>query len=147
VIEAKAVVIRIEGKDALVEADPGGGCGQCDSAGGCGSGKLSRMLCSKPRHFRVPNDINARAGEEVRITVADGVLLRSTLLLYVLPLTLMLAGGFIGSRMADGAAARDGYSALGALLGLVAGFMLAKWLASSSVHTVVAHRIETGRSV
>ena len=146
-IEAKAIVIKIEGKDALVEADPGGGCGHCDSAGGCGNSKLSRMLCSKPRYFRVPNDMDAQPGEEVSITVADGMVWRSTLLLYVLPLTLMLACGLIGSRLAETAAARDGYALAGALLGLFAGFILAKRLASSVANTVVAHRIGTDRAI
>ncbi|MDR0480788.1 MAG: SoxR reducing system RseC family protein [Gallionellaceae bacterium] len=138
-IETKAIVIKIEGRDALVEASPDGGCGQCDTAGGCG--KLSRMMCSKPRHFRVSNDIDAHAGDEVRITVADGVLLRSALMLYVLPLALVLIGGFLGTALASDTAARDGYAATGALIGLAAGFSLAKWLAANSVHKVIAHRL------
>lgn len=144
-LETRAIVIRVEGQDALVEAAREGGCGQCDSANGCGSGTLSRLFCSgKPRHFRVSNDIAARPGDEVQISVADGVLLRSALLLYMLPLALLLAGGFLGSQWAADAAGRDGYAALGALLGLVAGFALAKWLAASSVRTVVARRTGGG---
>lgn len=140
-IETRAKVIRIEGNEALVETNPQGGCGQCDKAGGCGSGKLSRLFCSKPRYFRVPNAIQAKAGEEVAITVADGMVMRSATLLYLLPLSLLLVGGIVGASLADSPAARDGYSALGALLGLVAGFALSRWLSSTTVNTVVAHRI------
>jgi sigma-E factor negative regulatory protein RseC len=121
-LETRAIIIKVEGSEALVEAAQGGGCGHCDSANGCASGKLSKMFCAQPRRFRVQNSIQARVGDEVQVAQQDGVLLRSASILYMLPLALLMAGGFLGSSLATTAASRDGYAALGAVLGLVLGF-------------------------
>jgi len=126
-LETRAIIIRVDGAEAIVEARQGGGCGQCDSVNGCASGKVSKVFCVQPRQFRVRNDISARIGEEVQVSVPDGVLLRSAAIMYMLPLALLLAGGGLGAHWAADASSRDGYSAAGALLGLVAGFALARF--------------------
>jgi sigma-E factor negative regulatory protein RseC len=128
-LETRAIVIQIQGREALVESMQGGGCGQCSATDGCSSGKLSQMFCSKPRRFRVDNLTAAKIGDEVQISVADGVLLRSALLLYMLPLALLFIGGLLGSLYGTDTASRDGYAALGAGCGLILGFALAKILA------------------
>lgn len=124
-LETRAIIIQLDGAEAIVEARQGGGCGQCDSEKGCG--KASQLFSSQPRRFRVRNEINARVGEEVQVFVADGVLLRSAAIIYMLPLALLLLGGSLGSHWA-GDAGRDGYAVMGAMLGLVAGFVLARLL-------------------
>lgn len=129
-LETRAVVIRVEGNEALVESRQGGGCGHCDSENGCGSGKLSQLFGTRPRRFRVRNDVNAQVGTEVQVTLAEGVLLRSALLMYILPLALLLCGGALAGQIAKDAAGADGYAAGGGLLGLSLGFILARWLAS-----------------
>ncbi len=125
-LETRAIIIKVDGTEAIVEAAQGGGCGQCDSVNGCSSGKLSKMFCAQPRRFRVHNGIEARVGDEVQVSLQDGMLLRSASILYLLPLALLMAGGFVGASMASSAAGRDGYAALGALLGLVLGFICAR---------------------
>ena len=97
-LETRAIVIHVHGSEALVEASVEGGCGHCNSENGCGSNKLSQMFCSKTRQFRVKNEANANVGDEVQITLQDGVLLRSSMLIYALPLMLLLGGGMMGSH-------------------------------------------------
>ena len=123
-LETRAIIIQLDGAEAVVEAKQGSGCGHCDSEKGCG--KAAQLFCSQPRRFRVRNDINARIGEEVQVSVADGVLLRSAVIIYMLPLVLLLAGGLLGSYWASDISHRDGYAAIGALLGLAAGFALVR---------------------
>lgn len=137
----RAIVVHLQGKEALVETRGSGGCGHCDSGQGCGSGKLSQLFCSKPRQFKVQNDANASVGDEVQITLPEGVLLRSSVLIYVLPLCLLLGGGMLGVYWASDVASRDGYAAMGSLSGLVSGFFLAKWLARHLHVSAVANAI------
>jgi sigma-E factor negative regulatory protein RseC len=127
-LETRAFVVQVHGKEALVEAIGEGGCGQCSSEKGCGSSKLTQLFCNRPRQFTVHNEANARVGDEVQITLQDGVLLRSSILMYVLPLALLLSGGMLGTYLSHDAASRDGYAASGSLFGLVVGFALAKWV-------------------
>lgn len=140
-LETRAIIIHVQGNQALVEAKGGIGCGNCDSEKGCTSGKLSQLFCSKPRQFTVLNETKAGVGDEVQITLPDGVLLRSSMLMYVVPLSLLLSGGMLGAHWASDTATRDGYAAIGALCGLVGGFVLAKWMAKRQLVTAVASSI------
>lgn len=127
-IETRAIVIRLEGKEAVVESTQGGGCGQCDSENGCGSGKLSQLFCTEPRQFRVLNASNAQVGAMVQVTLEEGVLLHSALLMYMLPLVFLLCGAVAGARSVEDAASGELLSAFGGLAGLALGFALAKML-------------------
>lgn len=127
-METRAIVIRVEGKEALVESMQGGGCGHCDSENGCGSGKMSQLFCSEPRRFRVRNDAEAQVGTLVQVTLPEGVLLRSALLMYILPLILLLCGAMAGAQLANETANADTYAALGGFVGLISGFVLANVL-------------------
>lgn len=122
-LEIRAVVVSVQGKQAEIVPSSGGGCGQCDSAGGCGSSKLSQMFCSssEARKFVVQNPSDAKVGDEVEVSLPDGILLRSTWRVYGLPLLLLLSGGLLGSVLAGETASRD-FCALG---GAVSGFLLA----------------------
>jgi sigma-E factor negative regulatory protein RseC len=128
-LETRAVVVRVEGQHAFVQASEGGSCGQC-SGKGCGTAKLSQMFCSKPRQFRVDNPINARVGDQVVIAVEDGAVLRGIGLVYLLPLLLLAAGAALGNAAAPQVEQRDGYAAAGAFIGLALGFVLSRWLSA-----------------
>lgn len=128
-LETRAIVVKVDKQFALVQANQGNGCEQCNGKG-CGTGKLSQMFCSKPRQFQVDNPINAGIGDEVIVSVAEGAVLRGIGLVYLLPLVLLVAGAMLGSNWAAQASQRDGYAAAGALMGLVAGFVFAKWFSS-----------------
>jgi len=129
-LETHAVVVQLLDKPfVLVQASKGGGCGQCDGQG-CGASKLTQLFCSKPRQFKVDNRINARVGDEVVVSVVEGAVLRGIGLVYLLPLVLLFAGAALASGLAVQDAQRDGYAALGALSGLIVGFVFARWVSS-----------------
>jgi sigma-E factor negative regulatory protein RseC len=126
-LETRAVIVKVEGQYAFVQASQANGCEQC-SGKGCGAGKLSRLFCSKPRQFQVENPIHAGVGDEVTVSVADGMVLRGIGLVYLLPLLFLVAGATLGSGWTDQPGQRDGFAAAGAVLGLLAGFIIAKWV-------------------
>ena len=126
-LEIHAIVMQAQGENASVQPLGSAGCGHCDSEGGCGSGTLSRLFCSsKPRQFKVRNEIRAKVGDEVCVSIPDGVLWRGAMKMYVLPSILLMVGGFAGIALAGEAAARDAYSIAGAGIGLLLGFVLAR---------------------
>ncbi len=122
-IETRAIVVRIDGSDAIVEPMNAGGCGHCGGGEKCGSSKLSGLMSGRPRQFCARNDANARVGDEVRISMSDGTLLRSALLLYGLPLMLLFFGAFVGGYLQGG----DAGAAVGASIGLAFGFLAARF--------------------
>jgi sigma-E factor negative regulatory protein RseC len=145
-LEMRAIVIKLQGDEATVQPLGTGGCGHCDSEGGCGSGSLSKLFCSsKPRHFAVRNEAHAKVGDEVQVSLPDGVLFRGAVKMYILPLALLLTGGIFGVSLADEAASRDAYAVAGAVGGLLLGFILARW-SSFRVGQAVASSIITSHS-
>lgn len=127
-LETRAIVIEQSNGRTFVRASQSGGCSRCQG-GECGSAKLSSLFCRKPRQFEVINSIGARLGEEVLVSIADGALLRSIALVYLLPLGLIIAGALAGNWMHQEAGA-----IAGALAGLAAGFLLARHMAASAAH-------------
>jgi len=128
-LETRAVIVQIEGQYAFVQASQANGCEQCNGKG-CGAGKLSQLFCSKPRQFQVDNSINASVGDEVIVSVAEGSVLRGISVVYLLPLLLLVMGAMLGNTWVEQPGQSDGYAAAGAMLGLAAGFVIAKWISS-----------------
>lgn len=120
--ETRGIVTAIDGDYAMVETTEEKGCGRCNESGGCGGVRVSQMLCSTPRRWRVLNPRGAVVGEAVRIAVADGAIGASVLLIYVQPLLLLLVGAAAGS-----AAVGEVGAIAGAVAGLVAGWRWVAW--------------------
>lgn len=119
-IESEAVVLRVEADRAWVRIRPHAPCGQCDPETGCKTVAMTRLFSGNKQEFPVLNPIAAREGDLVKVAVADGVLLRSALRGYGLPLAGILAGAAAG-RLLSGAQDAD----LASLAGAVAGAALA----------------------
>lgn len=144
-LEMRAIVIQVQGEEASVQPLGKGGCGHCSSEGGCGSGTLSKLFCSsEPRQFLVRNAARAKVGDEVQVSLPDGVLLRGAVKMYVLPMLLLLVGAIVGVAWASEAASRDAYAVAGAVIGLLVGFMLARL--SPGIGLPVASAVITSRS-
>lgn len=138
-LEMRAIVLKIQGREAEISPLGGGGCGHCSREGGCGSGKLTKLFCSsQPRSFIVLNQAEAKVGDEVIISLPEGSLLHSSWRMYLLPLLFMLGTGFLGVSFAHDATTRDGYALIGALIGLGGGFAVGKyWPASDDSRAIV----------
>lgn len=133
-LETPAVVVQTDQDGTLVEADFGGGCGSGMCAkGGCGAAVLAQLFSRNPRGpMRVNNPLHAAIGERVIVGVEEGVLLRTTLVAYLLPLAMFVGGALVAPAWFQGG---DGWAALGALIGLAAGWGLARALGRRLLHS------------
>lgn len=116
--ETEATVVALQGDEAVVRTEKQGGCGRCHEPGGCGGQSLSQMFCAKPREYALLNTIAAEVGDKVVLGVPDGVLNRTALLAYVLPVVGVLLGA-IGGRALAGS---DSAAVVGAAVGLLLGW-------------------------
>lgn len=123
-IETYGIVVGTEKGFAYVETQRQSGCGHCDSQNGCATGTLGRFFGLEQTQFRALNPVDARVGDRVSIGIRDGVLFRGSLAVYIVPLLLMLLGAAWAAALAP-SSLTDGYSVVGAGLGLVVGFI---WL-------------------
>lgn len=132
-------VVAVEAEALWVETIRRTTCGTCAAQKGCGHGLLNKVTDGKRSYIRVlPGEIATTAcsvDDEVLISIPEEVILRGSLIAYVLPLVCMMTG-------AAGLAAiipvqQDLAAALGAAGGLAIGFGLVRWHGT-------AHRHDTG---
>ena len=116
--QCDAIVVEVSGIDVWVEV-PGraSACGSCKTPDACQNSLLG--LSTGPRRYRLENSIGARVGDRVRLTVADGILWRASLVSYVLPVLLAIAGAVIGQSWVG-----DAWAVVGTLTGLGCGLAL-----------------------
>lgn len=132
-LEAEGVVVKTGPEGVFVETSRASACGSCSSQNSCGTTTLSQLLGSRKSAFKVLDPIGAAVGERVVIGVEEAALLKSSLLVYLLPLALLLAGAILGSLSAP-VHLMDAYAGWGAIAGLILGFVALK-LASARAGT------------
>lgn len=114
--EVEGVVKSVEGRMAQVEVARKTGCGRCHEPGGCGGGE--QQVCR--RVYRLPNEVGAKAGDEVWVSIAEGSVLKAALAAYGVPGFSLFLGAVLAMAIFGGDLATFG----GALLGLMFGYAL-----------------------
>jgi sigma-E factor negative regulatory protein RseC len=115
-------VVAVETDSLWVETIRRSTCSSCNLQKGCGHGLINRISDGSRSFIRVlPGALDPGACEvddEVRISIPEDVILRGSLIVYILPLAAMLAGaaGMVGLI--------SGNQDLLAFIGAVAGFGL-----------------------
>lgn len=95
-IESEAIVLHAEKTHAWVRIRPHTPCGNCDPETGCKTIAMTRLFSGNNQEFRVLNPVTAQAGDLVHVAIAEGLLLKSALWGYGLPLGLLLLGAASG---------------------------------------------------
>lgn len=121
-IETEAQVIRLEEEKAWVRIKPHKPCGQCDPEKGCKSVALSRMFGTQ-QDFCVGNGLGAKPGELVKVAIGEGILLKTALWAYGLPVFLLIAGAALGQWLAPVVWA-SAVSIVCGVIGLLSGLLL-----------------------
>ena len=133
-IEERAVILSLESEPSAVdstatlEIERKIACGLCGQTRGCGNSIWGKLFAHQSTAFKAQNLINAKVGDSVIVGINESALLKSALLLYILPLVTMLIGAILATQIHD----TNGYAMLGALLGLVLGLLWVKGHTMSS---------------
>ncbi len=96
------VVIETDGKTARVRFVRGKQCEHCGACLTVGEREMELVL---------DNDVGARAGDRVRVSLPPKRVLQASLLAYAVPLVLLIAGVWIGSMFSEWAALALGVGA------------------------------------
>ena len=122
-------VVAIEDDSLWVETLRQSTCGACVAQKGCGHGLLNRMGSRGRNYIRVllGNQLSAQYAldDQVRIAIPEQVVLRSSFVVYVIPLfcMLLLAAGLTHILPQQSA---DLMAAMGAVLGFLLGIALVR---------------------
>jgi sigma-E factor negative regulatory protein RseC len=123
-------VVAVEPEALWVETIRQSTCGSCAANRGCGHGLLNRIVDGRTGYIRVLAGPSGTAGcavdDQVRISIPEQVILRGSLVVYVLPLLFMLAGA-AGADSLWSAGGSELAGIGGAAAGLGLGFALVRW--------------------
>lgn len=100
-IEKTAVVVSTSKGYAWVSSDEMSACGSCTSStsGGCSSTNLRFYSQDKLERVQVANPFHAKPGDQVIVGLPSQGLLKSSLLIYLLPLVSLLIFAFLGNEV------------------------------------------------
>jgi sigma-E factor negative regulatory protein RseC len=131
-IEERAVILSLDNRfnesTATLEIERKTACGLCGQTRGCGNSIWGKLFAHQSTAFKAKNNINAKVGDSVIVGINEKALVKSALLLYILPLATMLIGAILATQLRD----TNGYAMLGALIGLVLGLLWVKGHTMSS---------------
>jgi len=122
-------VVAVDPDGLWVETIRQSTCGTCAAQKGCGHGLLNRISDGKRGYIRVlpgtRNPQECSVDDQVRISIPEEVILRGSLIVYMLPLLCMLAGAASAVGLLPGS--QDVSAALGAASGFGLGLVLVRW--------------------
>ena len=107
---------------ATLEIERKTACGLCGKTRGCGNSIWGKLFAHQSTAFKALNRINAKVGDSVIVGINEQALLKSAMLLYIVPLVTLFIGAILMQQIFE----TNGYAMLGALLGLVSGLLWVK---------------------
>jgi sigma-E factor negative regulatory protein RseC len=133
-IEEIAIVTRSGNGRVWVRSRQNGACCGCVQQASCGIAAFARLLPN--RELEVDNPLDLQAGDQVRVAIDDAYLLSGSVLLYLLPLLLMLAGIGLANALLPAATAEAWMPEI-ALAGLLLAFRAIHYLQKRLLRFVV----------
>lgn len=89
-IEETATVVRLEQGAAWVSIKTRSACGHCGSSTDCGTAMVSQLFGEKENQLRIDNSLEVQVGDRVVIGVPNTMLLKASILAYMLPLIALI---------------------------------------------------------
>lgn len=121
-LEEQAIVLSVEAGAVWVEADRRKGCERCEAGEGCGGGVLGKLVVRRASKVRALNQIPGLVpGDEVVLGLDEKLLVRGSMMAYLMPLICMLGAAFFAELVLQ--PSDLAVAAFGAL-GLAAGLLL-----------------------
>lgn len=126
-IEQHAIILTLEPQTegqplATIEVVRKTACGICGKTRGCGNAIWGKLFAHKMTAFKAQNNIGAQIGQGVIVGIDESAVMKSALLLYMLPLVTMFIGAILISQLH----ASDIAGIIGAVIGLIAGYLWVK---------------------
>lgn len=121
-IEESGRVVAVEEGAVWVESIRRAACDTCAAKSGCGQSALAKMGQQHKNHVRAISSLNHQIGDEVVIGVPEDVVMKGTLVAYMMPLVFML----VAAITADSMNAGDLWVSLSGLIGLAIGFVMVR---------------------
>lgn len=125
-VEEIATVVQTEAQGVWLETRVQSSCQACSANDSCTSGVVAKHLTNRQYRFFLPYPSSQYAellpGQQVRIGIHEGVLLKSALVVYLLPLLLFIAAVLLMYW----AEASEGWQLFAGMVAALPGYYLAR---------------------
>lgn len=118
-------IVEVGEQGVWVEAMQQSACSSCNARSGCGQHSLSKL--GRKMRLWVPTERHFSVGEQATLTLPDGSLALSALVLYGMPLVSMILFAVAGHWLAG-----EPGSVIAGLGGLISGFWVARKIADDN---------------
>ena len=89
-ISEQGIIHEIKGNSALVRIQKSSACNHCNSKGSCN-------ISNRDIIVEVNNELQAKPGDYVEVSIPEGSILKLSALVYFFPVIALLVGAFLGS--------------------------------------------------
>jgi sigma-E factor negative regulatory protein RseC len=126
-IEEHAIILSTEIQPdhqsiATIEVVRKTACGLCGQTRGCGNAVWGKLFAHKTTSFKAQNTIDAKTGQSVIVGIDEKALMKSALILYILPLVTMFIGAILALQVSNS----DLAAMFGAVVGVLLGYFWVK---------------------
>lgn len=126
-----ALVVDVEKDYAWVECVSRSACGQCHAADSCGNSAVAKAFAPKTHRFKVRLKYPVIPGQRIEIGLPAQSLVRSAMLVYLLPLVTMVMGVILAAEFFGNS---DNIAVAGCVIGAFVGFLIARFGAKRLSH-------------
>lgn len=123
-IEEQAIVIKASKDRVTLEVVRTKPCGLCGQVRGCGNSIWGKIFSHQSGHIETKNNLNAKLGDVVILAIDETLMLKSSLMLYGVPLLSMFLGMVFANSLAKEMS--ELYTLVGAVAGLFLGVVMIK---------------------
>ena len=128
-VEEIATVVQVETAGVWLQTKVVSSCQSCSAQDSCTSGVVAKAMTRRDYRFflqHTDTDPELQVGQQVRIGIAEDVLVKSALLVYLLPLLMFI----MSLGLAFYAGWDEGLQLIAALAGGISGMLLARRLST-----------------
>lgn len=122
-IEQTGKVVAVEDGFAWVESERTSTCQSCSAKKGCGTSLLDNVFGQKRLAIKTLNTHNSKVGDHVVIGIREATLVKSSIVMYLIPLLTMFGLAALADQVLNGS---ELLTVVSGLTGLIAGFFWVK---------------------
>ncbi len=135
-IEREVEVVALNDRYVQVEAKRTSACQHCSVSNTCGTSALDKWMNRKNRII-LPRTIDVQMGEKVMIGIDEVDLIRSSFVVYIIPVLLMLIAAVVVGNYTES----QGLIAVAGLIALLTGFFIVRRSAGGDCPVLLLHKV------
>jgi len=118
-VKEQGIVEKVEDRRAMIRVNRTSACATCTSRGSCQMEKRDVVV-------EVANDLQAKVGDQVELSLPEGAVMKLSIIVYLLPIIALIIGAFTGASIGNALLLNASVSALagGATLMILVFFFL-----------------------